>query len=129
MEVLGLPESRHTLCLKCYAQCASILLVFLAKAEAGIENKEKLRSVEASHDPKAHRMVIQGLEIKIPLEIVTSGRSRTKFERPMESSRSRGKWEEISHMVKELDMVVAEQKTLVPKAARRVPKEKLRYSK
>ena len=85
MKVIGFPERRHTpFCPKCYAQCASILLVFLAKEEAGIEYQEKLCSVEASHDPEAHRMVIQRLEVKIPLEIVTSGRSRTKFERPVE---------------------------------------------
>ena len=81
MKVFGFPESHHTICLKCYAQCASVFLVFLVKAEAGIECQEKLRSDEASHDPKAHTMVIQRLEIKIPLVIVTSGKSWTKFER------------------------------------------------
>ena len=80
MKVVGFPESRHTLCLKCYAWCVSVLLIILTKMKASIDSQEKHRSPETCLDPMAHWMVIKRLEIKIPLEIVTSGRSRTKFQ-------------------------------------------------
>ena len=84
MMIVG--ESRHTLCLMCYASCVSIPL---------FESQDKRCSVEASHDPKARWMVIKGLEIQIPLAIVPSRRSRTKFKGPVEKLISRGKWKEF----------------------------------
>ena len=76
MKVLGFPESRHTLCHKCYVLCVSVLFFILTKTEAGIESQEKHCSVDTSHDPKAC-----WVDIQIPLAIV---RRRRRFKGPVE---------------------------------------------
>ena len=120
MKVQEIPDSCETICLKRNNVSFHITIFVFSKTKTGIESQGKHCRTQTRHHPKACRLVIKGLELKIQLAALRRRRCPTEVEGPVE------KLETSSKM--ELGTLEKEKKTLGLKAARHVPKVKPRYT-